>query len=293
MASLDRGIDHLYQVPLSEFTKARGELAKASGANAADVRRLQKPNLPAWAVNQLYWRERSTYDALVHAAERRRAAQLAALSGKPSDIAHAEAEHTAAKKDALARIRKVLQTAGESVSAATLQALNETLDALPAGEPGRLVRPLKPMGFEALAGLLKGGSQVRPRANVVPFPGRVPKGSSATGASATRSAADARRAVQEQKREEHARREALKRLRVDLRAAESAEAKLQAGVQRIRLELKTATRDRDEAAKRLDDATAQLDELTDKMRRAERDHLAAASRRAEIESRLKAADSKH
>jgi hypothetical protein len=291
MASLDRGIDHLYQVPLSEFTKARGELAKSSGANAADIRRLQKPNLPAWAVNQLYWRERAAYDALVTAAERRRAAQLASLSGKLSDIARADAEHAAAKRDALARIRKILQTAGETASAATLQALNETLDALPSGDAGRLVRPLKPMGFEALAGLLKGGSLAREPAKVVPFPGRVSKESSAKGAQGERTAADTRRAAQEQKREEHARREALKRLRADLRAAESAESKLQAGVQRTRLELKKAARARDEAMKRVDAATAQFDELTDKMRRAERDLSAAASRRADVESRLEAAES--
>ncbi|HZI44113.1 MAG TPA: hypothetical protein VFD53_02770, partial [Ilumatobacter sp.] len=36
---------------------------------AADVRALQKPSVPAWAVNQLFWRSRPVYDELIARAE--------------------------------------------------------------------------------------------------------------------------------------------------------------------------------------------------------------------------------
>src|SRR5437870_9699371 len=93
MASLDRDIDQLYQRPLSEFTSARNDLAKREPEHRTTINRLQKPNVAAWAVNQLYWRERKTYDALVTASARVRAAQATMLKGGPSHVAEAETVH--------------------------------------------------------------------------------------------------------------------------------------------------------------------------------------------------------
>src|SRR5437868_2742976 len=104
MASLESEIDRLYQLPLSEFTKARDELAKREASHRAAIGRLQKPNLPAWAVNQLYWHDRTLHGALVSAAERLRKAQVAALAGKTGDTAQAEADHRAVRKAAADRI---------------------------------------------------------------------------------------------------------------------------------------------------------------------------------------------
>ena len=130
-----RDLDQLYQLPLADFTKARDELAKQSVSDGAAIRRLQKPNVPAWAVNQLYWRERGAYDALIAAAERVRRAQVNALAGKGSDVTKAEADHVAARRAALDRIRAILKQAGEKATAATMRAIQETLDALPGAEP--------------------------------------------------------------------------------------------------------------------------------------------------------------
>src|SRR5919106_1763804 len=54
-----------------------------------------------------------------------------------------------------AEIRRILAAADETASDQTLTAASETLEALPAADeaPGRLTRPLKRMGFEALAGV--------------------------------------------------------------------------------------------------------------------------------------------
>ena len=60
---LETDIDQLYQLPLEEFTSARNTLARTAGADAAEVRKLAKPPLAAWAVNQLYWKRREVYDA--------------------------------------------------------------------------------------------------------------------------------------------------------------------------------------------------------------------------------------
>ena len=49
----DDRIAELYQGPLDEFTAARNALAKETGDSA--IKKLEKPNLAAWAVNQLYW----------------------------------------------------------------------------------------------------------------------------------------------------------------------------------------------------------------------------------------------
>jgi hypothetical protein len=277
MSPSDSEADRLYQLPVSEFTKARDELAKRSGSGGGEIRRLQKPNLAAWAVNQLYWRERGIYDALVKAAERRRAAQLASLEGKPADIVKTDAVHAAARRTALDRIRQVLLQAGEVASPSTLTAVNETLEALPAdAAPGRLTRPLKPMGFEALAGLLKGGGPPRRPAQVVPFPPRP----------ATRpSAADRKRAEVAAKREAEARKKEAARLAAELREARTREASAQAAVKRARAELTRAEQEREQLVARLETAEMRLAELSKSVRNAEREAMTASSARAVLEGR--------
>ena len=83
-----------------------------------------------------------------------------------------EGAHKLALNAALDGVRAILEKSGDAGTPATLTAVAETLDALPGPEPpGRLTRPLKPRGFDALAGLLmaarraqesRGRSAVRP-----------------------------------------------------------------------------------------------------------------------------------
>ena len=54
--TLESQIDKLYQIPLDEFTPARNALAKETGES--EIKKLEKPNLAAWSVNQLYWHQR-------------------------------------------------------------------------------------------------------------------------------------------------------------------------------------------------------------------------------------------
>jgi hypothetical protein len=156
-------VDRLYQLPLAEFTAARNQLAKTSGDDGAAIKALEKPNIAAWAVNQLFWTKRKIYDALIAASEQVRAAHVKQLSGKSADVAAAEAAHHAAVKAAADESRRILAAAGDPATTATMSAVIETLQTLPThDEPGKLTRPLKPLGFEALAGFVPGVRAPRP-----------------------------------------------------------------------------------------------------------------------------------
>jgi hypothetical protein len=112
--TLDDQIDQLYQLPLEEFTVSRNALAKDAGARAAEVKKLEKPNLAAWTVNQLYWRERKTYDEVIKAAERMRTVYKQLLAGKTADVRGAEDIHQEALKEAKQAARRILEEAGHS-----------------------------------------------------------------------------------------------------------------------------------------------------------------------------------
>jgi valyl-tRNA synthetase len=152
MAKLDEQIDQLYQLPLEEFTAARNALAKASGDSA--VKKLEKPVLAAWAVNQLYWHERKLYDEVIKTSGQVRTAHQQMLAGKASDVKAVEVFHAEAMRKAKTAIRKFIEAAGNTASEAVMTPITEMLDALPTtDEPGRFTKPFRRTGFEALHGV--------------------------------------------------------------------------------------------------------------------------------------------
>src|SRR5687768_5120376 len=120
MADVDAAVDRLYQLPLEEFTPARNALAKE--LKRPTIKDLEKPNVAAWAVNQLYWHQRATWDSLVKAGERLRAEHRKLLTGKASDIRPVERAHRDAVRDAIEEIKKLLTGGGQAASPATLTA---------------------------------------------------------------------------------------------------------------------------------------------------------------------------
>jgi hypothetical protein len=153
MADIDDDIDRLYQGPLDGFIDARNALAKA--ARRPDLKKLEKPGVAAWAVNQLHWHHRAVIDRIVSTAAAVRDQHHRALQGEKADVHAAEQAHGNALRGALADVRALLAEGGHPATPATLEAVRETLRALPAPEAnGRLVRPLAPKGLEALAGLV-------------------------------------------------------------------------------------------------------------------------------------------
>jgi hypothetical protein len=157
VSAIDDRIDDLYKLPLADFTSARNALAKTlkGSDDAGRVKALKKPTVVPWAINQLYWRARKTYDRLLDRGAKLRKAQIAALSGKGDGDGLREA--TDAHRAALT---EAVREAGRLAAGGAQHAdpLTRTLEALslasePPEQPGRLTGELQPAGFEALAGV--------------------------------------------------------------------------------------------------------------------------------------------
>jgi hypothetical protein len=253
MPDIDAEIDALYQGPLEAFTDARNALAKS--AKRADIKALQKPSLPAWAVNQLFWHRRPVIDRLVKAAEAVRHEHGKTLAGKAADIREAEEAHRDAIRDALAEARTALGEAGHPLTAATLDAVRDTLQVLPSPEAnGRLTRPLAPQGFAALAGFTVAPG--RPELRVVP-----PRAQATGSAVKAGVEDDAEAEAEAEAARARARRDAERAERERRKAAEKALEGARAVLQRAEIAL--------------DDA-----ERVAKKRRAKRDRAAAAHEKA-------------
>ena len=154
--ALEQQIDGLYELPLSEFTAARNALAKTlTGADASRVKRLEKPTVVPWAVNQLYWRDRSTWDRVMKSGAALRTAQIAALEGKKTDVRKAGDAHRKALADAVERATELAAEHDAKPGAEPLARMLEALSisAAPLPHPGRLTDVVQPAGFEALTGV--------------------------------------------------------------------------------------------------------------------------------------------
>lgn len=149
-------INDLYQVPLAEFTSARNALAKTlKGDEARSVKALKKPSVVAWAVNQVFWKARPAYDALMKAGQALRAAQIAALKGRKADVRAATEAHRKALSAAVTRAQQQASQAGANPNADQVARMLETLSlaAEPASDAGRFADVIGPSGFEALTGV--------------------------------------------------------------------------------------------------------------------------------------------
>jgi hypothetical protein len=147
----------LYKAPFESFVAERKRLAaeltsSGDATGAARLAKVTRPPVSAWAVNQLYWRDRRSFDALFKTAEVLR-------DPDPS------ADDTKAHRDVIAKLRagagKILGQAGKSANEATLWRVGTTLTALAAiggfdpDPPGALKGDRDPPGFD-VAGLVPG-----------------------------------------------------------------------------------------------------------------------------------------
>jgi hypothetical protein len=145
---LAAAVEALFRAPLNEFVAERKRLAgelKASGDKQAATKlsQLTRPSVSAWAVNQLWWRQRPAFEALLQAAAQVKAGDR-----------DASRQH----REALAELRQhataLLEEAGNAASEGTLRRIATTLSALAAAggfapdSPGTLVADRDPPGFE-------------------------------------------------------------------------------------------------------------------------------------------------
>ncbi|MEW6477455.1 MAG: hypothetical protein AB1679_34820, partial [Actinomycetota bacterium] len=162
MAASARAPEELYGLPLEEFTPARDALAKelkAAGQKdeAAEVKRLRKPALAAWALNRVARDDPEAIQRLRAAGADLRAAQEEALAGdavRLRDAGRALAEEV----DRVAALAAdALQAAGRAASAAQQEKVVSTLrtaaiddEAGDALARGVLVDELESTGFSLL-----------------------------------------------------------------------------------------------------------------------------------------------
>ena len=245
MSDVEAAIDRLYQLPLDQFTLARKALAKE--LKQPGIKDLEKPTVPAWGVNQLYWQDRATYDRLAKASQRLRGEHRKLLSGKTAGVREAEQEHREAIREASEKIRVILQEGGQALSPATLTALQETLEALPSDDaPGRLTRPLKRLGFEALSGIA-----IKPDLRIVRPPAgkAAPAKESSSGAATHDKASRARerQLAEQREQEERERKERQRQAERELKTAEAAMLRAEEDVKKAEKALAASRVKRDEA----------------------------------------------
>ena len=215
------GLDDLFKLPPEEFTAARNALAKTlTGDAAREVKALRKPNAVAWSVNQLYFKARPAWDALMKAGGALREAQLGALKGKKSDVRAATGKH----RDALARaVKRAQELASAAQVNPNTDQLARMLDALSLAaelpeDVGRFSDVIQPSGFDALAG-------VKPAPPRPPTAREEAKKEKDKEAEKARRQADARLdaandALHDAREKADAARRALNRAEADLRDAE-------------------------------------------------------------------------
>lgn len=260
MSALDQKIDELYALPLAEFTAARNTLAKSlKGDDAARVKRLEKPSVVAWSVNQLYWVERRTFERLMAAGKALRSAQIAALKGRSSDLRSATADHRSVLADAVAAATRIAGGAGAHPAADPLSRMLEALSVSPElpAAPGRFTDIVQPAGFEALAG-------ITPAARLQPeeaTPVRHPSGKATSSRSTARTDAAAER-DREKAAAAAAERKAAEAAVADVRRAllqaTATEERLSAQVERARQQLSRAEADLAEATGAVREKRAEL-----------------------------------
>jgi hypothetical protein len=130
---LDEALDRLYAVPLEEFTPMRNELAKELQDPEASkvIKGLKKPNLAAWALNQLARKHSAELDELFGATDRVRQAQRRVLSGgKASGLREASDERNKVVSKLTKLAGNLLIDSGHAAAASTLSAVSDSLVAI-------------------------------------------------------------------------------------------------------------------------------------------------------------------
>jgi hypothetical protein len=156
----------LYQSPLADFIARRSALVsqlKRSGHKdvAARITAAGKPSRAAYLVNQVYWRFRHIYDAVLDAGTAARAAQQARLLGDAgSDLAATLRTRDEAVRAAVQCAERIGADEGTRPSESIVAQVRETFDALAAHglearlPHGHLTGDVTLPGLGALAGLV-------------------------------------------------------------------------------------------------------------------------------------------
>ena len=164
-AAVSDPVDELFALPPSEFTAARNALVKQlraekRRAEADEVKALRRPNLPAWALNQVARSHGDAIQGVLEAGAAVVAAQRRALSGvRDSGLREASQRRREVIDEVWRLAASVLRDAGVEAQAhrqpiaATLEAASVEPDVAGALVAGRLSTDAPaPSGFGDVAG---------------------------------------------------------------------------------------------------------------------------------------------
>jgi hypothetical protein len=162
----DDEVAQLYGLPPNEFVPHRNALARdlrkaGDRERAAEVAKLKRPTVGAWAVNQLARRNRKDLDLLLDAGHRLRTGQVYALeSGDLSQFETARGDHERAVRKLVSGAREVLAEERGAASDQALSSIERTLryasiddEHRPALASGTLTTEVEAPGFGAFAGM--------------------------------------------------------------------------------------------------------------------------------------------
>src|SRR5262245_17737579 len=128
-----------------------------------------KPPVSAWAVNQLYWRHRDTFDRMLTAGARLRQAQASQLAGQVTNLRELLTTHRETLNELSRQAAAILSDSGHQPSPDVMRRVTMTLEGLAAqglldGAPsaGRLTADVDPPGFETISALAPRGPGDKP-----------------------------------------------------------------------------------------------------------------------------------
>ncbi|HEV8316994.1 MAG TPA: hypothetical protein VGQ10_06270 [Vicinamibacterales bacterium] len=305
MGTSQNDLDHLFQLPLSEFTAARNALAaklkKAGRAEESErVKRLLKPPASAWTVNQLYWRHGKELSALMDNGDRFRAAQAAQLAGKPADVRPLLDTRRQTLASLTKRAADILRGSGHAATPETMRRIMMTLEALATygtaeGAPpaGRLTDDLEPPGFEALAALVPrdgGNKREGDTSRVLQFRQETRKPRAQTARRATLDPEEeARRRQEELNARRAAAREKVQAAEQTVQEARGGVEEAEAALKQAASKTKAAEQEKAEAEQRFEQASAAATEATREARAVARRAEEAAQALSDAERELERA----
>lgn len=261
--NLEGDMDALFKLPLAEFTGARNDLAarlkregRADDSNL--IKKLPKPSISAWAVNQVHWNHREAFDGLLATSQRFRQSQSSQSATRMADLR----ESLDARREALSQLSELatalLREAGHNPTPDTIHRITTTLEALSAHAtlsggptPGRLTQDVDPPSFASLASLMPGAGATRGNeelATVTP--------SQKSGAAAAKTQATPTAKAHKVSEDEETRRAGIAAAKVSLQAARRSLTEAQRRAQRSEAAQKKAEAEAKKAASETSQADA-------------------------------------
>jgi hypothetical protein len=163
-------IDRLYSSPLDQFTSARDALSRTLRQDgdrdaAADVKKLRKPSVAAWALNQVRFTEPEAVERLTSAGEQLREAQQRLLEqGERDLLREAVTRERGAVEEVVALAEQHLRNAGHPLSATVEGKLRDTAHAAALGDDaGEELRSGRLVHEHVVSDLGLAGAEIRAR----------------------------------------------------------------------------------------------------------------------------------